>query len=135
MKRVTLILADDNPAILSHVKHLVADECDILATASNGEMALREAERLQPDVLVLDISMGTLTGIEVARCLQTTGCTCRIVFLTVHKDPYLVQAALDAGGLAYVVKSCVVSDLLPAIRAVLEGKLFLSAPLRNQPPP
>ena len=135
MKRTTLILADDNPTILTHVEELVADDYDVLATASSGEMALREAQRLHPDVLVLDISMGTLNGIDVARHLQATGSVCRIVFLTVHKDPELVQAALDAGGLGYVVKSCVLTDLLPAIRAVVEGQLFLSAPLRNQPPP
>jgi DNA-binding NarL/FixJ family response regulator len=134
MKRTTLILADDSPKILTLVTEIVAGEYDILATACDGHMALREARRLHPDVLVLDISMGTLSGIEVARQLRAGGCLSRIVFLTVHKDPDLVQAAMDAGGLAYVVKSCLITDLLPAIRAVIDGKSFLSAPVRTQLP-
>jgi DNA-binding NarL/FixJ family response regulator len=135
MKRATLILADDNPAILANVKRLVAEQYEILATAANGEMALQEAQGLHPDVLVLDISMGTLSGIDVARHLRAHGSRCRVVFLTVHKDPEIVRAALEAGGLAYVLKSCIVPDLLLAISAVINGKLFLSAPLRDLPPP
>jgi DNA-binding NarL/FixJ family response regulator len=135
MKRTTLILADDNPAILTNVERLVAEHYDILGKASNGEMALKEAQRLRPDVLVLDISMGTLSGIEVARDLRASGCFCRVVFLTVHKDPDIVKAALDAGGRAYVLKSCIVPDLVLAIRAVIDGKLFLSAPVRDRLPP
>ena len=134
MKRPNVLLADDNPSVIDEAKLVLAEQCNIIAIAANGETALSEAQRLRPDVLVLDISMGKLSGIEVARRLRASGCFCRIVFLTVHDDPEFVQAAMGAGGLAYVVKAFIGTDLIAAIRAVMTGKLFLSPVLVDPGP-
>ncbi|HEX8814065.1 MAG TPA: response regulator transcription factor [Terriglobales bacterium] len=134
MNRPTVLLADDNPSVIEGVRVVLADKCEVVATVCDGEGALAEAQRLRPDVLVLDISMGKLSGIEVARRLRASGSFCRIVFLTVQDDPEFVQAAIGAGGLAYVVKACVETDLLSAIHAVMTGKMFLSPMLVDQSP-
>jgi DNA-binding NarL/FixJ family response regulator len=91
---------------------------------------LTKAERLNADVIVLDITMPRLDGIEAARRLQRWHPSARLVFLTVHEDADCARAALDAGGLGYVVKARLASDLLPAIRAALADRLFVSPTVR-----
>jgi DNA-binding NarL/FixJ family response regulator len=88
--------------------------------------------RLRPDVIVLDISIGKLSGIEVARHLRDSGCHSKIVFLTVHEDSDFLSAAMGVGGSAYVVKSRLNTDLISAIAAVLCGKVFVSPCLLYQ---
>jgi DNA-binding NarL/FixJ family response regulator len=127
-----LLLAEDNAAILEHVSRILAEFFDILAVVPNGETALRETKRLRPDVVVLDISMGGLSGIEVARRLRDQGPICKVVFLTVHQDCEFLNAALGAGGSAYVLKHNLGTDLVPAIRAAMAGKLFVSAALLEE---
>lgn len=131
MSKASILLVDDNPAILKHVRGVLDKEKQyrVLAAVSDAAAALRECAREQPDVIVLDISMGELSGIDVASRLRERGCASKIVFLTVHEDSDFVNAALGAGGSAYVVKSRLSMDLLPAIRAVLSDKLFVSSPL------
>jgi len=82
--------------------------------------------KLQPDVIVTDISMPKLNGIEAANRLWESGCSSRIAFLTVQTDPDVVRAALEAGALGYVLKSSVTTDLLIAIEEALAGRTFVS---------
>jgi DNA-binding NarL/FixJ family response regulator len=91
---------------------------------------LVEAERLHPDIIVLDITMPRLDGVEAARQLRSSHQPARLVFLTVHEDADYVRAALDAGGLGYVVKTRLASDLLPAIRAALADRSLVSPTIR-----
>ena len=93
-------------------------------------MLLAETERLHPDVIVLDITMPRLDGIEAARQLRSSQRPARLVFLAVHEDADYARAALDAGGLGYVVKTRLASDLLPATRAALADRPFISPTLR-----
>jgi DNA-binding NarL/FixJ family response regulator len=81
---------------------------------------------------LLDIFIGKLSGLNVARHLQECGCSAKIVFLTIHEDPDFVNAAMGAGGNAFVVKSRVSTDLVPAIKAVLANKLFVSPSLLHR---
>jgi DNA-binding NarL/FixJ family response regulator len=81
---------------------------------------------LKPDVIVTDISMPVLNGIEAANQLNEAGCTSKIIFLTVHSDPDFVRTCLATGAFGYVVKSRVATDLLPAIHEALAGRLFIS---------
>ena len=127
MRTVSVLIADDNPAILHHVREMLETRFRILAACPDGHSVLREYASLHPDVIILDIAMGGLSGIEVARQLRDAGCDSKIIFLTVHEDLDFVNAALGAGGSGYVIKSRLNTDLLPAIRSVLSGKLFVSA--------
>jgi DNA-binding NarL/FixJ family response regulator len=108
----------------------LADECLVVGSVGDGRDLLSEAERLHPDVIVLDITMPGLDGIEAARQLRRLERPARLVFLTVHEDADYARAALDAGGLGFVVKSRLASDLLPAIRAALADESFISPIVR-----
>jgi DNA-binding NarL/FixJ family response regulator len=123
------LLADDNSAVLNHVTRTLRKEYDIVAAVTDGESVLKQYPRLRPDVIVLDISMGDLSGIDVARRLRDSGCHSKIVFLTVHEDSDFVNAAMGTGASAYVVKSRMSTDLVSAIEAALAGKLFVSGSL------
>jgi DNA-binding NarL/FixJ family response regulator len=127
----TVLLADDNSDVLDHVRKMLAKEKDYLVVASISDAALviTEYHRLKPALVVLDISMGATSGIDIARQLRDSGCSAKIIFLTVHEDSDFVNAAMGAGGSAYVVKSRLNMDLLSAIRAVLSNKLFVSPSL------
>ena len=124
--RPRVLLADDHPAMLALTSHALASECLVVGSVGDGRELLAEAERLHPDVIVLDITMPRLDGIEAARQLSRFRQPARLVFLTVHEDADYVRAALDAGGLGYVVKSRLASDLLPAIQAALADRPFIS---------
>ena len=126
MTQTRVVLADDNTAILAHVQAVLFPEFEVVGAFSEGESVLSEYDRLQPDVVVLDISMGKMSGIEVARRLRDTGRQAKIVFLTVHEDQEFVSAAIGAGGSGYVVKSRMGTDLIDAVHAVLAGRLFIS---------
>jgi DNA-binding NarL/FixJ family response regulator len=110
--------------VLEVVRALLEPHYDVVGTVGDGQAALAAAERLHPDVVVLDISMPEMSGIEAARRLAERGL--RIVFLTIHLEEALVDVALAAGALAYVHKARAAEDLLPAIREVLEGRIFIS---------
>lgn len=128
-----IVLADDNPAMLDSVAEILLDaDYDIVGVVCDGTCVLAEVGEAQPDILVLDISMGDVNGLELARILQEQKFPGKVIFLTVHEDQELLSAAIAAGGYAYVVKSRVDLDLLPAIQAAMCGELFVSAPLRFQ---
>ena len=124
-----IILADDHPDMLAVVAKLLETLFDVVGMVGDGESLLEAASDLQPDVLVLDISMPVITGIEAARRLKKSGNAARIVFLTVHEDPDFVRASLAAGAFGYVVKPRVATDLVVAIREALAGRIFISPPL------
>jgi DNA-binding NarL/FixJ family response regulator len=126
VERARVLLADDHPAMLALTAAALADECLVVGKVGDGLELLAEAERLHPDVIVLDITMPRLDGIEAARQLRRSHQSARLVFLTVHEDADYARAALDAGGLGYVVKTRLASDLLPAIRAALADRRFVS---------
>jgi DNA-binding NarL/FixJ family response regulator len=133
--RTTILLADDNSGILNHVGKILEKEKDykVIAAISDGAIVVREYLRHRSDVIILDISMGEISGIDIARKLRDSGCSAKIVFLTVHEDADYLRAAMGAGGSAYVVKSRLNLDLFSAIKAVLSNKLFVSASLLNEP--
>ena len=126
MGRIRVLLADDHEAMLNRVADLLAGDCDVIGTAIDGRQALDAAKRLRPDVLVLDISMPVMNGIETARCLKEAGVKTRIVFLTVHDDPEFAREALEAGALGYVIKQRIGSDLVAAIKEAHAGRSFVS---------
>jgi DNA-binding NarL/FixJ family response regulator len=132
---VNILLADDNAAVLDHVREMLEKDKSyaVIAAVADGAAVVHEYLRLRPDVIILDISMGQTSGIDIARVLRDSGCSAKIIFLTVHEDRDYVNAAIGAGGAAYVMKSRLSLDLFAAIRAVLSNRLFLSSSLMVQP--
>jgi len=112
--------------MLQKVTQLLQDDFDVVGSAQNGQEAIEAAETLDPDLLVLDISMPILNGIQVASRLRDSGCRAKVIFLTVHEDRDYVEAAFSAGGLGYVLKSRVATDLIPAAQEALRGYEFTS---------
>jgi DNA-binding NarL/FixJ family response regulator len=125
-ERPRVLLADDHPAMLALMATALGGEYLVVGSVADGLALIAEAERLNPDVIVLDITMPGLDGIEAARQLRCSRHPARLVFLTVHESREFVRAAIDAGGLGYVVKVRLASDLLPAIRAALADHRFIS---------
>jgi len=126
MNKVRILLADDLPAVRELVKEIVEPTFDVVGMVGDGEALLEAALSLQPDVIITDISMPTLSGVEAAKRLQESGSRALVVFLTVHSDPDFVNACLSAGASGYVVKIRMDTDLLPAVREALAGRIFLS---------
>ena len=124
-----LLLADGNSEMLDFVSEMLADDYEVVGAVRDGRAVLREYLRLRPDVLVLAASVGELSGIKVAQQLRDSDYDARIVLMTVEEEPDFVKSALGAGASAYVLKFRLSTDLLPAIRAALVGKLFVSPTL------
>src|SRR3981081_4518978 len=110
-----ILLADDHEEMLETLAGILEDEFQIIGTANNGMRALELTASLAPDIVVLDISMPEMNGIEAAWRLREEGSLARVVFLTAHNDPDLVEAAMSAGALGYVLKSHLATDLASAI--------------------
>lgn len=126
MDRIRVLLADDHKDFLVATTRLLESEFEVVKTVGDGRTLLEEAVRLEPDVIVVDISMPVLNGIEAARQLRAAGSTAKIIVLTVHRDPEYVHAALVAGAQGYVTKSQLASDLLLALREALVDRYFVS---------
>jgi DNA-binding NarL/FixJ family response regulator len=112
--------------MLNRVVELLSGEYEVVGAVRDGQALIEAAAATCPDVIVADISMPILTGIEAANLLCKTGSTAKIVFLSVHEDPDYISASLEAGALGYVIKPRMASDLPVAIRRALEGKRFIS---------
>jgi DNA-binding NarL/FixJ family response regulator len=125
-----LLLADDNPGLLTTLVEMLQTEYKVVAALPNGTSVLDQVAFLSPDLVILDVSLGDLTGFEVARRLKDSGCPAKIIFLTVHEDVDFVNAAFDLGAFGYVFKSRVTEDLTRAIDIVFSGGRFAS----NSPP-
>jgi|HubBroStandDraft_2_1064218.scaffolds.fasta_scaffold46204_2 DNA-binding NarL/FixJ family response regulator len=128
--RIRILLADDQPEMLETVTRLLKEEFNVIGTVANGKRAIEAAARLAPDLVVLDISMPVLNGIEAAARLKESGSLAKAIFLTVNEDPHIVEAALSVGGRGYVLKQRLATDLIAAIRHVLSDRIFVSPPVR-----
>lgn len=124
--RIRILIADDNKYIRDKVVQLLDVDFDVVGTASDGVGAVEAARLLSPEVIVMDISMPGLSGIDAMTQIRRNEEQIKVVFLTVHDDLDFVRASLDAGGSGYVVKSRVATDLIPAIRRAAEGQIFIS---------
>ena len=135
MNRTRILLADDHKRMRDQVKRLLEPEFEVLDSVEDGLALLEAAEKLHPDVCLLDISMPILNGIDTATRLKQSDSTAKVVFLTIHEDPDFLQAALKTGATGYVLKRRMALDLRKALKAVLAGRVFVSASgaLREQP--
>ncbi len=124
---IRILIADDHGVIRGGLRALLQAEPDfeIVTEARDGTEALDLARQMEPDVILLDLSMPELDGIEVARRLKETGSRVRALILTVHEDESLLQEAIEAGAAGYIVKRAAESELIDAIRAVARGDLYI----------
>ena len=126
MSRPRVLLADDASEMLEMFMRLLGTDFDIVALTQNGEEALESAARLDPDLVILDISMPLLNGIQVASRLRERGYTAKVIFVTVHEDRDYVEGAFAVGALGYVLKYRIANDLVLATQEVLQGHTFTS---------
>jgi len=126
LNKVRVLLADDHPSFPKMAEHVLQSEFDVVAKVSNGQAMFQEAIRLQPDIIISDISMPILNGIDAADLLRESGCKARIVFMSVHVDSEFIRRCLFTGAFGYVVKSRINTELVPAIREALAGHIFVS---------
>ena len=136
MAKPTVLVADDHSLVIERVTTLLRSNFEVVGTVNNGSDLITQAQHLQPDVILLDITMPILNGIEAAHALRELGSTAKIVFFTVHDRSAFVQACLDEGAQGYVTKTRLATDLVPAINAALLGELFISpSTLSDSPQP
>lgn len=114
------------------VESLLQPTCEVVGSVSDGQSLFDAAKDLKPDVIVTDISMPILSGLEAGKRLIDSGCAAKIIFLTVHSDIDFVHAGLATGAMGYVLKSRIMTDLLHAIQEVLAGRIFVSPPFSQQ---
>jgi len=124
--RPRALLADDHAALIEAETALLLRHFDVVGAVNDGAMLVSQALRLDPDVIVADITMPVLDGIRAIRRLRESGCKAKIVFLTIHSEQEFIQACLAEGALGYVVKSDMKAHLVPAIRAALAGQRYIA---------
>ena len=121
-----ILLADDQEEIRRTLASMLENEFEIVGAAENGQRVLELVRTTSPDVVVLDIFMPELNGIEAARCLKASRCPAKILFVTVQDDPDFLETAISLGASGYVLKAHLATDLIPAIWSVIEGRYYFS---------
>jgi DNA-binding NarL/FixJ family response regulator len=120
--RARVLLADDHPGNLVLLRRLLRIDFDVVGDVADGPSLVTAAARLSPDVIVTDIGMPVMDGIEAARRILAANKEARIVFVTVHTEPEIVRQGLAAGALGYVLKLAAGDELVPAVYAALRGE-------------
>jgi|SRR5579871_230756 len=127
MKSTRILLGDDHSLILDGVRRLLADDYEVVGSSDNGQALVETAARLQPDMVILDISMPVLNGIDAARQIKKNLPGCKLIFLSMHSSALYLRRAFEAGGSGYVLKSDASAELLTAIDVVLREGTFVSS--------
>jgi DNA-binding NarL/FixJ family response regulator len=126
MKPTRVLLADDHTLTLEGIRAFLASHVDIVGTAIDGRALVEEALRLKPNLIILDITMPLLNGIDAAVLIRKSHPGVKLLFVTMHVDPAYLEAALHAGGTGYVLKSAAREELLQAVNAVMDGRIYVS---------
>jgi DNA-binding NarL/FixJ family response regulator len=129
MKKPRVLMADDHSMILAGLRKLVETECEVVSTVEDGRALVAAARKLRPDLILLDISMPLLNGLEAARQLHSLVPECKLVFLTMHASPTYATEAFQAGASGYLLKRSAASELSLAIKSVLQGQHYLTPSL------
>ena len=126
MPRPRVLLADDHALLLAAFEKLLADHCEVVGVVSDGRALVEAAERLRPDVIVLDIAMPLLNGLDAGRQIKQLRKDVKLVFVTMNEDSDLAAEAFRAGASAYLLKRSAASELLVAIREVMKGRSYVT---------
>lgn len=126
MSRPRVLLADDHRIVSEGLKGLLADDFELVGTVEDGHALVAAAKELKPDVIVADIAMPHLSGIDAVIQIKKDNPQIKVVFLTMHQDPAYARRALEAGAQGFVVKHSAAAELVMAIRAALKGQTFIT---------
>jgi DNA-binding NarL/FixJ family response regulator len=126
MKRPRILLADDHKLVLEGMKRLLESEFELVGAVEDGRALIDTAVRLSPDVILIDISMPKLNGIEATRQLRALMPQCKLIMVTMHADATYVREALRAGAAGYVLKRAAASELVRAVREVMSGRIYVT---------
>ena len=126
MRRAKILLADDHAIVAEGLGRLLADHFDLVGIATSGQRLLEAAREHRPDVIVTDLSMPVIGGLEALRRLKGEGLDVRVIFLTMHSDPQLALEAVRQGAAGYLVKDSASDELVTAINEVLQGRVYLT---------
>jgi two-component system response regulator NreC len=124
---VKIIIADDHMIMRDGLRTLLEKEkgLAVIAEAKNGREAVKLAEELSPDIIIMDISMDDLNGMDATRAIVAKGLGCRVIALSMHADKRFVAGMFEAGAMAYLLKDCAFDELVQAIRQVMDGRTYL----------
>jgi DNA-binding NarL/FixJ family response regulator len=125
-RRTKVLLADDHAIVAEGLATLLKDHFDLLETVGDGSALIDAARKLRPDVIVTDIAMPVLSGLEALRRLKATRNEAKVIFLTMHADAQLATEAFRAGASGYVLKQSAGEELIAAIQEVLKGRTYLT---------
>ena len=132
MRKIRVLLADDHQIFLEGLKGLLEPEFDLVGTVEDGRALVKEAERLMPDVIVADISMPLLNGIEAVRQIKNSDRRVKVIFLTMHPDVSFAALAFEVGASGYVIKSSASRELITAINDVMMGKTYVTPDIAGE---
>ncbi len=126
MKRIRILLADDHPMVLDGVAKILDDEFDVVGKVEDGRALVAVAQELNPDVIVTDMTMPLLHGLEACRQLRQLDIASKVIFLTMHADVAYAKEAFEAGASGYLLKRSAASELIKAIHTVIQGQTYLT---------
>ncbi len=127
MKKPRILLADDHTFVLEGFKKLLEDHCDIVGSVEEGRALIEATINLQPDLVILDISMPRLNGIEAAKKLKKQVPAVKLIFVTMHADMAYVDAAFRAGASGYLLKRSAATELLQSVQSVMNDKFYVTS--------
>jgi DNA-binding NarL/FixJ family response regulator len=130
--RARVLIADDHSIVADGLRSVLEKSCDVIGIVHDGRQLLVEAPKLKPDVIVLDIGMPFLNGLDAAERLKPLLPGVKFVFLTMKDDPNLAAATLNLGAVGYVLKHSAVTELLKAVSEVLQGKSYVTPKLKAE---
>jgi DNA-binding NarL/FixJ family response regulator len=126
LRRPRVLLADDHQMLLDALKSVLEPRCEVVGMVGDGRSLLEAAAKLQPDIIVVDIAMPQLNGLDAARQIKHSMPRVKLIFMTMNEDPYLVGEAFRAGASAYLVKQAAALELTDAIELVLKGRTYVT---------
>ena len=129
MSRVRVLLADDHRLVVEGLKSLLADEFELIGVVHDGRAMVQAAKELKPDVIIADITMPFLNGIEALEEIEKFSPDVRVIFLTMHRDVAYARRALDAGAAGFLLKHSAPEELVLAVRAATQGRIFITPTL------